>query len=645
MIKMLVNFYSSSRTNKFYTLLFLDALVISASYYLSFALVQEQPIPVNFSILYWIIVLASSVIIFIYTGLYKSITRFISYNFASTLLLSTLASSLIYILLEHFTYSAGGNPISRVIIYFNTLLLLTSGLRYFIKVLYHNHLQTNDKTKVLIYGAGSAGQQLATSLQNGKEFLPCAFIDDDPGLFNTKICGLNVYNPNNLIFAIELFQPKFILLAMPSVSKYQRNKILSKLEDYRIPIKTIPGMADIVAGLLNIDDFQEIEINDLLGRESVPPKKDLLKVNITDKTVMVTGAGGSIGSELCRQIVHLKPRQLLLVEVSEFGLYSIDKELKEIIKFNDYKVTIKPFLASVQNQNRLNNILKTIQVDTLYHAAAYKHVPMVEYNVIEGVRNNIFGTYYTARAAIRNGVKTFILVSTDKAVRPTNVMGATKRMAELVLQGLAKQHSEIRFSMVRFGNVLGSSGSVVPLFNKQIREGGPITVTHPDITRYFMTIPEAALLVIQAGAMAKGGDVFVLDMGEPVKIAELATKMVRLMGLEIKDDKGPNGDIEITYTGLRPGEKLYEELLIGDNVEGTQHPRIMTAKEVSLAWSEMEGLLELLDKACINFDQQVIRNILLNAPTGFDPSDGICDLIWEAQNNDNENVVSFTKIS
>jgi len=388
-------------------------------------------------------------------------------------------------------------------------------------------------------------------------------------------------------------------------------------------------MADLVQGKTKLEEFKDVGVEDLLGRDSVAPKAELMSADIAGKVVMVTGAGGSIGSELCRQIIQLSPTKLVLFDLSEFALYTIDKELNEFKQEHDLAVEILPLMGSVQRVNRIETVMKSFAVQTVYHAAAYKHVPLVEHNVVEGVRNNIFGTYYTARAAINAKVETFVLISTDKAVRPTNIMGTTKRMAELVLQALAKKQDSTRFCMVRFGNVLGSSGSVVPLFREQIRAGGPVTLTHPDITRYFMTIPEAAQLVIQAGAMGKGGDVFVLDMGDSVKIFDLASKIIHLSGLSIKDAQNPEGDIEIKCTGLRPGEKLYEELLIGDNVMGTTHERIMTAQEVMLDWHKLELLLQQLDAACHGFDHELIREILLKAPTGFSPTDGICDLVWQ----------------
>ncbi|EEZ71787.1 polysaccharide biosynthesis protein [Neisseria cinerea ATCC 14685] len=420
-----------------------------------------------------------------------------------------------------------------------------------------------------------------------------------------------------------------ILLAIPSATQEQRRRIISKLEAYPCEVLTIPGMKDLMDGKISIGTLKKISVSDLLGRDSVAPDDRLMNADIAGRTVMVTGAGGSIGSELCRQIIRRRPEKLLLFELSEFALYAIEKELREYCTQNNTDTEILPFLGSVQNRTLLTRIMTAGQVSTVYHAAAYKHVPMVEFNTVEGIRNNIFGTLECALAATASGVRTFVLISTDKAVRPTNTMGASKRMAELCLQALAAEPGQkTRFSMVRFGNVLGSSGSVVPLFEKQIAEGGPLTLTHPEITRYFMTIPEAAQLVIQAGAMGTGGDVFVLDMGESVKIIDLARQMITLSGLKPKTPEQPDGDIEILITGLRPGEKLYEELLIGDNVRRTGHPRIMTANETMLPWHELSALLDRIRAACDRYDQQAIRTLLINAPTGFAPSDGICDLLW-----------------
>lgn len=492
---------------------------------------------------------------------------------------------------------------------------------------------------VLIYGAGSAGRELAFALRQSETYRVIGFVDEDKTLQNTMLMGYRVYTADNAIKAIRKHEVKKILLAIPSASNKRRKEVLDRISKLPVEIQTVPDMKDILTGKAKIDELKEVPIGDLLGRDPVQPQQVLMEANIKNQVVMVTGAGGSIGSELCRQILNYSPKSLILFELSEFALYQVHSELSQIIKAKKLNIVVVPLVGSVQRQNRLETTMKAFEVDTVYHAAAYKHVPLVEYNVVEGVRNNVFGTYYTAQAAIDAGVKNFVLISTDKAVRPTNVMGATKRMAELGLQALAEQQNRIResnpnlgtrFCMVRFGNVLGSSGSVIPVFKRQIEKREPITVTHKDITRYFMTIPEAAQLVIQAGAMGKGGDVFVLDMGEPVKIVDLAKNLVYLSGLEVKDENNPHGDIEILFTGLRPGEKLYEELLIGDdNVSETAHARIMTAQESYLPLKDYETLIDKLDVACHNFQHEVIRRLLLEAPTGFNPVDGIEDLVWK----------------
>ena len=454
--------------------------------------------------------------------------------------------------------------------------------------------------------------------------------------------GLKVKGISRAESLIEKHSVSQILLAVPSASRARRKEILDSLVHLSAEVLTVPDMKDIVEGKAKIDELKDVEIADLLGRDSVAPQQALMEANIKGKVVMVTGAGGSIGSELCRQIIRQKPQSLILFELSEFGLYQVDRELSTLVSSEGLNVEIIPLLGSVQRINRLATAMKSFAVQTVYHAAAYKHVPLVEYNVVEGVRNNVFGTYYTAKAAIEAKVESFVLISTDKAVRPTNVMGTTKRMAELGLQALAEQENAkehgTRFSMVRFGNVLGSSGSVIPLFKKQIANGGPITVTHPEIVRYFMTIPEAAQLVIQAGAMGKGGDVFVLDMGEPVKITDLAVNLVQLSGLEVKDESNPYGDIAIEFSGLRPGEKLFEELLIGDNVDETAHPRIMTANERYLPLDKYTELTDKLDAACHNFEHDKIRELLLEAPTDFNPTDGIGDLVWQKFHEDDSYV-------
>ncbi|MDF3125749.1 nucleoside-diphosphate sugar epimerase/dehydratase [Rheinheimera sp. 1928-s] len=484
--------------------------------------------------------------------------------------------------------------------------------------------------KVLIYGAGASGRQLLLALASSAEYRAVAFVDDDPSFHGVMIKDVKVYSPVCIKSVVDKYGISRILLAVPSASRTVRAELVQRLEPLGLPVLTIPGMTDLVDGKMKIDELQDVKIEDLLGRDAVTPIPSLLTANITGKVVMVTGAGGSIGSELCRQIILQSPLKLVLFEASEFSLYEIDKELSATIASSQLDVQLIPALGTVLDPQRLQTMMQGYHVQTVYHAAAYKHVPLVEFNVIEGLRNNVFGTWHTAEAAIASGVETFVLISTDKAVRPTNVMGTTKRLAELTLQAIAKRQKNTRICMVRFGNVLGSSGSVVPLFRKQIKKGGPITLTHEDITRYFMTIPEAAQLVIQAGAMGEGGDVFVLDMGEPVKIYDLARKMVHLTGLEVKNKQNPQGDIEIKITGLRPGEKLYEELLIGEDEKPTRHPRIKAANEVFLSWAEMQALLSELSEAAINYDVEKIRALMLSAPTGFNPTDGICDLVWQA---------------
>ncbi|WP_318513996.1 nucleoside-diphosphate sugar epimerase/dehydratase [Photobacterium leiognathi] len=582
---------------------------------------------------YWYLVAFLSVVtIFCFSriGFYRAILRYLSINALFTLITGALVSTIAFVLTTYF-YNIWV-PRSVSVIYFGYLFVLTGGARVSIRMLFAQRSMKR-KPNVMIYGAGVAGRQLVNLLRQGDELNPIAYTDDNKKLQNSVIQGLNVYHPSKLARVINKGDVKQILLAIPSASRSQRRAIVESLVNLPVEVLSIPNLDSIVHDNVSLDQLRDVAIEDLLGREPVKPREDLMSANITDQVVMVTGAGGSIGSELCRQIVNCKPKTLLLFELSEFGLYSIDKELSEYVSKRGLDVEIVPLMGSVQRINRLETIMKTFHVDTVYHAAAYKHVPMVEYNVVEGVRNNVFGTFYTARAAINAGVSSFVLISTDKAVRPTNVMGTTKRMAELGLQALAseevKKQSGTRFCMVRFGNVLGSSGSVIPLFKRQIKEGGPITITHPDIIRYFMTIPEAAQLVIQAGAMGKGGDVFVLDMGEPVKIVDLAENLVKLSGLELKTEDNPFGDIELKYTGLRPGEKLFEELLIGDNVGETDHSRIMTANERFLSLDEYQHILGLLDKACHDFKHEDIRQILLDAPTDFKPTDGIGDVVWK----------------
>ena len=583
---------------------------------------------------YWLIVLTlvpASVAIFVKFGLYRAILRYLS-TMAVWSIVAAVAASTSFLVIADFFYSTT-LPKTVPIIYFALSLMFIGGSRLVLRALVST-ITRESKKAVVVYGAGSAGRQLAIGLANGAEYVAVAFIDDDVAKQGSIIQGIPVIALSQLDDVLNNRHIEKILLALPSVKRGVRKQILTDLERYAVAVQTIPGIMDVIEGRASSDEIRDVDVEDLLGRDSVNPQSDLMQANIYKKVVMVTGAGGSIGSELCRQIIRFQPTKLVLFELSEYGLYQIDRELNELIQQKQLNVEIIPLIGSVQRINRVENVFKAFSVDTVYHAAAYKHVPLVENNIVEGVRNNIFGTMYTAKAAINAGVDTFVLVSTDKAVRPTNVMGATKRMAELVLQALANKQDKTRFCMVRFGNVLGSSGSVVPLFRKQIRNGGPVTLTHNDITRYFMTIPEAAQLVIQAGAMGKGGDVFVLDMGDPVRIRDLAVKLIRLSGLEVKDPFNPHGDIEIQCTGLRPGEKLFEELLIGDNVESTHHERIMTANEVMLPWQELEQIIEQLDTACHNFNHQKIRDLLIDAPTAYKPNDPIVDMLFLAKQAD-----------
>ncbi|MCE4935490.1 nucleoside-diphosphate sugar epimerase/dehydratase [Aliivibrio fischeri] len=612
-----------------------DVLFIILAFWAAFATRLDGIEVYMQQVSYWkllAILIPCTLLVFTKSGLYRAILRYLSLHAVLSICVSAIISSAFIVFFSYFNYLF--MPRSIPVIYASYLVVLCGGSRLIVRVLLSDFLGKKKK-KVLIYGAGSAGLQLANMLRQGKEFHPVAFIDDDRKKHKTAMQGITIYRPKYLEKLIKKHCISTVLLAVPSASQVQKKVIIESLAKLHVEVLTIPNLDDLVNGKLSIGQLKEVSIDDLLGRVAVTPQSELMEANIKDKVVMVTGAGGSIGSELCRQIILNKPNTLVLFELSEFSLYQIEHELSQIIANEQLSINVVPLLGSVQRLNRLAATMKAFKVQTVYHAAAYKHVPLVEYNVVEGVRNNIFGTNYTAQAAIEAKVESFVLISTDKAVRPTNVMGTTKRMAELGLQALAQVENEkpngTRFCMVRFGNVLGSSGSVIPLFKKQIAQGGPITLTHKDITRYFMTIPEAAQLVIQAGSMGKGGDVFVLDMGESVKIADLARNLIHLSGLEVRSDENPDGDIEIRCTGLRPGEKLYEELLIGDNVGKTAHERIMTANEEFLPLNEYNQLLDDLDTACHNFDHATIRQLLIDAPTGFAPVDGIGDLVWKAE--------------
>ncbi len=634
--------WNLSRLNKRLISVFIDTVFIVVSFYAAYWTRIGSIKPIQAFDTQYVLIGALLITLFAFAklGLYRAVLRYLTFHALAVVSLGTFISALSVAVLAF--YFDASIPRSVPIIYGAFLCLLSGGSRLIVRVLVN---QTNNKGKkrVLIYGAGSAGRQLALALRSSETHHVIGFIDEDKTLENTIIMGLKVKSVSRAESLVVKHSISQILLAVPSASRSRRKEILDSLVHLSAEVLTVPDMKDIVEGKAKIDELKDVEIEDLLGRDSVTPQQALMEANIKGKVVMVTGAGGSIGSELCRQIVRQKPKVLVLFELSEFGLYQIERELTNLVENEGLDVEVIPLLGSVQRINLLAITMKSFMVNTVYHAAAYKHVPLVEYNVVEGVRNNVFGTFYTAKAAIEAKVESFVLISTDKAVRPTNVMGTTKRMAELGLQALAEQEiakeNGTRFCMVRFGNVLGSSGSVIPLFKKQISNGGPITVTHPDIIRYFMTIPEAAQLVIQAGAMGKGGDVFVLDMGEPVKITDLATNLIQLSGLEVKNENNPYGDIEIEFSGLRPGEKLFEELLIGDNVGETAHPRIMTANERFLPLKQYLDLIGSLDKACDSFEQDKIRELLINAPTDFNPTDGIGDLVWQKLHEDKRNEV------
>ena len=634
MFDLLVNL---SRINKQLIMMFVDVILLIFILFISYSIRLE----------YWYIpkddtlrlILAAPIIgipIFAKFGLYKSVIRHIDVKTFWSLVQAVSLYAVLWGLTGFFTqadfvrekeFVVETFPRTVIIINWLLAILAIGGIRIIARIILSKKDDVSiKKSRVLIYGAGNAGMQLASALESSSELRSVGFIDDNKDLQGSTISGLRVYSINDIESLINRLKVNEVLIAIPSASRSDRFAIIDKLERYPVVVRMLPGLSDLVQGKVKIDDLLQVSIKDLLGRKSVEPNESLLGKNITNKTVVVTGAGGSIGKELCRQIVLLKPKALILYEINELALYEIDNELSKII--SHYSLNIYPILGNVNNKKRLKNLFKRFDVDTVYHSAAYKHVPMVEFNNTEGVENNIFGTFNCALAAIEARVKTFVLISTDKAVRPTNTMGATKRAAELILQALSVKQNYTTFTMVRFGNVLGSSGSVIPLFKKQIIEGGPITVTDKKIIRYFMTVTEAVELLIQAGAMATGGDVFVLDMGKPVHIQDLAEKMIHLSGLKVKDKLNPNGDIEIKYTGLRAGEKLYEELLIGDNVSETANPLIMRAREDKHDWDKLKMLLENLKSVNDSEDHEKLRNLLIEIVPGFKPQGNISDIFF-----------------
>lgn len=619
-------FNTFSRNTKRALLVTIDIIALPVALWAGYALRLGEWWPRNIENAWWLFIAAPLVAIpiFIRMGLYRAVLRYVGSKALIAIVKAVTITTLVLLALVVMS-ETHGVPRSVFLSFWLLSLLFIAGSRLFLRSYIHSYTgRRKNKQPVAVYGAGSAGAELAKAMQSGWEYEPVAFLDDNLEKHGSEIHGVKVYLPDELPELIDKAGVSQVLLAMPALSHRRRHKVLEKLEVHQVHIRTLPGIADLVSGKAKVLDIREVDTGDVLGRDAVPPIPGLIERCIRGKNVMVTGAGGSIGSELCRQIAEYGPSKLVLFEQSEFALYKIEKELEAY----NANLEIIAVLGSVTHARRVETVLRSFAIHTVYHAAAYKHVPLVEQNPIEGLQNNVFGTWRTAEAAKAAGVETFVLISTDKAVRPTNIMGATKRMAELVLQGMAEESDTTRFIMVRFGNVLDSSGSVIPLFRDQIKNGGPVTVTHPEVTRYFMTIPEAAQLVLQAGALGEGGDVFVLEMGEPIKIDDLARSMIHLSGLEVCDDDNPEGDVAIEYTGLRPGEKLYEELLIGDNVTGTEHPKIMRAAEEKLPWKQLLHYKKEFEIASNNFETKKIKLLLEEVVSGYTAEKDIVDPVW-----------------
>lgn len=578
--------------------------------------------------------LAVSIPLFAWAGFYSAITRFLGGRALPVVTLVLVTAALVMAAARQWPPASGFALPSGTLPVFVALGLVSIVSS---RVLMRQLLSPRDRRRrgrrvpVVVYGAGDAGMRLVASLADSPTTRVVAVVDDNPDLQGRRLAGVRICSPRELRRITRQYGVQRILLALPSISRERRQRIIEQLFDLNVRILTVPDISDIIAGRAHVDDLRDVDAVDLLGRAPVPPNEQLLGACITGKSVLVTGAGGSIGSELCRQIIRLRPARLVVLDISEIALYRIEQELRTAIDKQQHAVELVALLGSVHNAAIMRRVIATYKIQTIYHAAAYKHVPIVEQNMLEGVRNNVIGTWYTAEAAEAAGVETFVLVSTDKAVWPTSVMGASKRVAELVLQGMARLGTRTKFCMVRFGNVLDSSGSVVPLFREQIRRGGPVTLTHRDVTRYFMTIPEAAQLVIQAGSMSLGGDIFVLDMGEPVRIEDLARRMIKLMGYSVCDEENPGGDIELCITGLRPGEKLYEELLIGNDVRRTGHPKIMRALEYSLEWPATKHYLCKLEAAVDALDCNAVQGLLQDMVPEYQPeSDSVRDLTSNA---------------
>jgi len=610
------------RSQKRWLMVLADVVMLPLALWSGFVIRLAEPFPPIMFETWWLfpLVVMVGIPVFVKLGLYRAVIRFMgsrtvwAVGSGVIILALTLWAAVAIGRVESFPRSV---PINFAFVAF----LYVGGSRFLMRSFYRSFVTPEMRAEpVIVYGAGDAGVQLQSALKAGGRFRVAAFVDDDSSLQGSSIDGVSVHSPRHLGKLLKRHQVQRLLLAIPSGTRAERKHILEKLEPLPLYVQSIPALEAVVSGQARLEQLEDIDVADLLGRDAVTPDQTLLECSIRGRVVMVTGAGGSIGSELCRRILQLQPAALLLYERNEFALYRVERWLVNRAKREGWVIPIQALLGSVNNERRVSSVLKEFGVQTVYHAAAYKHVPIVEENLIEGIRNNALGTATLADAAINAGVERFILVSTDKAVRPTNVMGATKRLAEMILQDRARyQTTGTIFSMVRFGNVLGSSGSVVPLFHQQIRAGGPVTVTHPEITRYFMSIPEAAELVIQAGAMAEGGEVFVLDMGEPVRIQDLAHRMIHLHGRQVKKDGEPEDGIEITYTGLRPGEKLHEELLIGDDVAPTLHPRIMRVREGCVSGSDLTAALEALDSAERDMDTEAARMILKGVVREYTP--------------------------
>lgn len=631
------NLLNSSRKTKRIIVASVDFLSIFIAAFFALYISEVKVNEMNFEQylkLFWVPFLA--VLIFALTGVYKSIVRYIDFTFLYLLIFSIFIAffaNLVTKTLFDKTFNKLFNNPELVIdlegwiagLLCATVLLV--GSRLLANYYFSDHISGN---RVVIYGAGSAGIQLASALRVSSEMKTVAFLDSSPLLQNSYVGGVKVLHPRKLEKLVSKGKVDEVLIAIPSASKNRLSNLLKEIENFSIKVRILPGLAELAQGKVLVSELKEVDIDDLLGRTEVEARQNLINKNIEGKVVLITGAGGSIGSEIARQVCASRAKKVIILDSSEYSLYLIKKEIEDTLP----DINLYAILANVGNYQRMYDILKTFEVDTVYHCAAYKHVPLVEENPFEAVVNNIFGTKTCVEASIEANIETFVLISTDKAVRPTNIMGATKRFAELILQGLAfENNTQTKMTMVRFGNVLGSSGSAIPLFQQQIKVGGPVTVTHKDVTRYFMSISEASELVIQAGSMGEGGDVFVLDMGEPVRILDLAQRLISLSGMELKDKDNPNGDIEIEITGLRPGEKLYEELLIGDNVSTTEHKQILRAQEDFLPTKLLAEYLDLLIKVNNENDVEGLKNVLEKAVSGYTPNSDVTDIVFRQKVN------------